>query len=123
MRLYSFDFSKGRRIEAYDSSGVVISGLVSDPRTGLIAAISLEPEGVLGAHKAAEDQLFVVLQGYGKVSGEDVHGVEVTPGSAIFWRKGEMHGVRAGAEGLTAIVVEGERVSRSITMTPRRFKT
>jgi quercetin dioxygenase-like cupin family protein len=67
----------------------------------------LEPTGVISRHEAAMDQLLLVVDGSATVSGAEMQAVEVVPGCAVFWERGEMHETRAGAGGLVAVVLEG----------------
>lgn len=76
----------------------------------------IEPEGILGAHAAAVDQLFLVVRGSGTVSSNSSAAIQVGPGTAIFWTKGENHETRARSEGLVAIVIEGEGLSSANAM-------
>lgn len=73
-------------------------------------SMHLEPHGVLGRHAAHMDQLLMVVKGSGVVSGAEEKTVRVETGRAAFWRQGELHEARAGESGLTAIVIEAERL-------------
>lgn len=76
--------------------------------------IHIEAQGSLGAHPAAEDQLFMVVEGEGFVSSDNQDEFLIEPGSIVFWRKGEIHQTRAGRSGLLAVVVEGEGLAASL---------
>jgi len=58
---------------------------------------------------ASVDQVFVVVEGAGWVSGADRKRVSVAARTAIHWAAGEEHESGSDA-GLTAIVVEAERL-------------
>jgi quercetin dioxygenase-like cupin family protein len=120
MRIYDFSPGKGRRTDGYGSRGATLSRITSGPRSWQTVALFLEPNGVLGAHKGIMDQLLVVVQGNGRVSTGESKPVYVEPGSAVFWRGGEEHETRAGEDGLTAILIEGEGLAKVITMPLRR---
>jgi quercetin dioxygenase-like cupin family protein len=120
MRIYTFEAAKGRKITAFNSQGAVISRLTSGPRSWQIVALYLEPDGVLGAHRATSDQLLVVTQGTARVSTGKSKPMYAGPGSAVFWRSGEEHETRAGPEGLLGIIIEGDGLADIITMQLQR---
>lgn len=120
MRIYDFTPAKGRRADGFGSSGATLSRITTGPRSWQTIALFLEPNGVLGAHKSISDQLLVVVHGSGRVSTGESKPVYVEPGSAVFWRGGEQHETRAGEEGLTAVIIEGEGLAKVITMPLRR---
>jgi len=76
----------------------------------------LEANGIVGGHEATTDQLLLVAQGSGVVTGAESQAVRVEPGHAVFWRQGEMHETRAHEGGLVAIVIEGERLDPAEVM-------
>ena len=119
MRVYDTGLSKGKRIQDFGSSGARISTLVS-AKAWHIAMLQLEPNGVLGAHKVATDQLLIVVQGSARVVGDDEQAVDIIPGSAAFWNRNEAHKTRAGAKGLLAIIVEGDKLAQALAMSIRR---
>lgn len=111
MVIYSFDPARGRPITQFASQGVTFVPLVLDAPALRAACMYLEPGGVIGRHEAMVDQLFVVVQGGGEVSGADGVFAAVRPGLAALWAAGEQHETRAGADGLTALVIEGDGLS------------
>jgi quercetin dioxygenase-like cupin family protein len=108
VRIYSFEPAVGWSIERFESRGVTFSPILRDAEQVRLAAMHLEPNGLIGRHEATVEQLFLVVGGGGVVSGADAAPAEVGPGSAIFWQRGEMHETRAGQGGLLAIVCEGD---------------
>ncbi len=58
---------------------------------------------------AVADQLFVVVDGEGWVSGEDEVRVDIKAGQAALWRAGESH-ESSTSSGMTAVVVEAKVV-------------
>ena len=73
------------------------------------AIFRFAPGGRLLRHPATHPQILAVLDGSGTVSGAD--GVEepIGPGEAVYWEQGEEHETTS-TEGLTALIVEGERL-------------
>jgi hypothetical protein len=51
------------------------------------------------------------LDGSGEVSGEDGDNEPIEAGEAVFWHEGEEHEMKS-ASGLTALIIEGERLDR-----------
>lgn len=75
------------------------------------AIFRVAPGGRLRRHPATFPQILAVLEGAGAVSGAD--GVEepIEAGEAVFWHEGEEHETTS-AEGLTALIIEGEHIDR-----------
>ena len=63
--------------------------------------------GLIGRHRATEQQLFVVVAGSGWATGGDGRRRDLRPGYAALWEEGEEHAAGSDA-GLTAVCVEGE---------------
>ena len=120
MRIFSFNPIQGRNITAFNSQDATISPVTKGPRSQQTIALYLEPNGVLGNHKEVSDQLMLVVQGTAEVSSEGRSSLGVSAGDAVLWRSNENHEVRAGSEGLTAIIVEGDGLPRFIAMPARR---
>lgn len=120
MRIYDTGPSTGKRFHESGSAGARIATLVSE-KNWHVALLELEPNGVLGAHKTDIDQLLVIVQGSARVSSKGERGLDVIPGSAVFWSRGEEHETRAGARGLVAIIVEGDRLERNLMMPRKRI--
>lgn len=106
MRCFNFNKGNGKSIDAYSSHGATIVHLLRHTEA-FVVTIYLEPGGVLGMHSATEDQLFLVIAGGGQaIAGRDQ--CELVAGIGVLWQSGEEHETRAGEQGLTAIVLEGE---------------
>ncbi|MDX1662910.1 MAG: hypothetical protein R3272_03890 [Candidatus Promineifilaceae bacterium] len=105
MDSFHFGQEHGRKIQAYESAGATVVGLLRTTPASVVT-IYLDPGGIVGMHPAAADQLFLVVAGGGwaTAGGEER---ELAPGTAVLWRREEVHETRAAAEGLTAVVVEG----------------
>lgn len=121
MCVFSFAAAKGRRVTAFESKGATISSVTKGPRSQQVIALHLEPNGVLGRHKEVSDQLLLVSQGSANVSSEGGSSIGVYPGDAVLWRAGEAHEIRAGSEGLVAIILESDRLSKVVSMPVRRI--
>lgn len=114
MRCFSFDREHGRTIDAFNSQGVTVVHLLKHTEA-FVVTIYLEPHGVLGMHPAMEDQLFLVVAGGGQAITEGER-CELSSGSAVLWQSGEEHETCAGEQGLTAIVLEGEGLSKRLVL-------
>lgn len=119
MLIYDFSPAAGRAIENFGSRGAKISPVLRDAVPLHVACMHLEAGGRLGSHEATVDQLLLVVSGGGVVTGEEAQPTEVGPGCAVFWRGGETHETRAGEEGMTAIVVQGEGLDPAKVMRPK----
>ena len=119
MRVYDTGLKKGKHIQDFGSTGVTVSTLISN-RAWHVALLQLEPNGLLGAHMIATDQLMILVQGSARVSGDSGDPVDIVPGSAPFWNRGERHEIRAGSQGCLAVIVEGDKLSESLAMAIRR---
>ena len=75
------------------------------------AIFRFEPGGRLKRHPATLPQILAILEGSGEVSG--VNGVDepIGVGDAVFLQEGEEHEMKS-ATGLTALIIEGERLDR-----------
>jgi quercetin dioxygenase-like cupin family protein len=107
VRIYRFGRDAGRPVERYGSQGVLFSPIVHGAEQASVGCMYLEPNGIIGRHEAAMDQLLLVVDGGATVSGAETQAVEVVPGCAVFWERGERHETRAGPGGLVAVVLEG----------------
>ena len=117
MDIFSFGREHGLTIEAYGSAGARVVHLLRQTLASVVT-LSLEPGGLLGMHPAAADQLFLVVAGSGEaVAGNDV--CPLSPGTAVLWRQGEEHETRAGSDGLTAVVVEGDQLAEALLLEER----
>jgi hypothetical protein len=68
-------------------------------------AIHIDAGGHIGPHVAGFDQLFLVVQGAGWVSGADGVRLHVPAGCGAFIRKGELH-AKGSERGLVAVMVQ-----------------
>jgi quercetin dioxygenase-like cupin family protein len=75
------------------------------------AIFRFERGGRLRRHPATIPQILAVLAGSGEVSGADGVDEPIEAGEAVFWHGGEEHGTRS-ADGLTALIIEGENLDR-----------
>jgi quercetin dioxygenase-like cupin family protein len=116
MRLYIFRSSATRRVEAFGSRGASLVQLLRGAHAVTVTFLRLEPDGALGRHPAKADQLLLVVEGSGWVSGAGDYSTGVAAGAMVFWSAGESHETRAGGDGLTALVVEGEGLAPDDTL-------
>ncbi len=116
MNIYYFSNEMASSLTAFASAGARSLPLLRDVRRAQMTALYLEPGGLLGRHAAAAEQLLLVLDGDGAVTGAEDQSQSVAPGTAVFWRKGEAHETRAGEHGLVAIAVEGDGLDPLATL-------
>ena len=125
MRVFSFSAVKGRHISAFGSQGVTVTSITKGPRSQQTAALHLEPNGILGSHKAIGDKLLIITSGTADVttkSRTSKTSYTLSPGDAILWRTGEVHGIQAGRDGLLGIILEGDNLAKYVSMSPRRLQ-
>ena len=114
MRLYRFDASSGRPIGQFGSLNLVMSPIQRGQGHFQLGCMHIGPGGLVGRHRAAGPQLFLVVQGTGWVSGEEGIRVPIATGRAAFWSDGEWH--ESGSDtGLDAFVLEAD------TLDPAQF--
>ena len=80
MKLYRFERDRGRLIDAYGSSGLTIVHLARIEGSAQAVWMYIEPGGTVGWHQAAQQQLFLLVQGEGWVRGGDGPRVPITLG-------------------------------------------
>ena len=93
--------------------GVTVAPLTAPFELGSpmqVAVFRFEPGGRLRGHPGYP-QIFAILDGTGEVSGADGNDEPIEAGEAVFLRQGEEHEMRS-ADGLTALIIQGERLDR-----------
>jgi quercetin dioxygenase-like cupin family protein len=106
MQLYAFDITTAKRIDQYDSVNAHVTHLTQSEQPSFLVCIHVEPGGILGRHRAKQNQMFFVINGRGTVSGEQGIVQPIETGQMAFWLAGEYHETRSET-GLTALVIEG----------------
>lgn len=110
MEIYRFDQEVGKQIGAFDSNFKM-------SRIGVyhgefhIGCMHLEANGLVGRHDAVTDQLFLVIEGEGWVSGASEEKISIRAGEAAFWIKRESHEAGTRNQTMKAIVIEAENLS------------
>ena len=103
-------FETAQAITRFDSRGATIGGVARCSGQVRISFIELDPGGVLGMHDAAGPQLFLVVEGAGRVRSGDDTPVPVAQGQGAYWDAGELHETVTDT-GLTAIVVAADELT------------
>ena len=75
-----------------------------------VAVFRFEPGGRLRG-RPGHPQIFAILDGSGEVSGANGNDEPIEAGEAVFLHQGEEHEMKSAA-GLTALIIEGERLDR-----------
>jgi quercetin dioxygenase-like cupin family protein len=75
-----------------------------------VAVFRFEPGGRLRG-QPGHSQVFAILDGSGEVSGADGNDEPIEAGEAVFLHQGEEHEMKS-ADGLTALIIEGEGLDR-----------
>jgi quercetin dioxygenase-like cupin family protein len=86
-----------------------LSAPISERSPFQAAVFRFAPGGRIARHTPAGSgsQILAVLVGSGEVSGASGAEEPIAAGEAVFWQAGEEHELKS-AEGLTALVIEGE---------------
>jgi quercetin dioxygenase-like cupin family protein len=118
MKIYSFTATAGHSITEYGSQGVALTPVLGAAMLDYLACFYLEPHGVIGIHEAANRQLLLIISGDAVVGGGETAAAAIAvqpvyPGDAVLWQPGEWHETRAGANGLTAMVLEGDAIDQA----------
>jgi quercetin dioxygenase-like cupin family protein len=103
-------FETAHAITHFDSSGATIGGVARCAGHVGVSFIELDPGGVIGMHEAEGPQLFLVVEGAGRVRSGDDEPVQIAQGQGAFWEAGEPHETVTDT-GLTAIVVEADELT------------
>lgn len=69
MKTSQLSLSKGKSISSFESKNARIFALLHHPAHWAISLLSIGPHGIVGRHKALSDQLMIVFQVSGMVSG------------------------------------------------------
>lgn len=112
MKLFRFDSLIAKDKHDYGSIGFKIVRIAHTIDELSIVCIHLGKSGLLARHPAVNNQLFLVVQGGGIVSGYDSIQVSIKEGQAAFWEAGESHETKS-QNGLVAIVLEGVNLDPS----------
>jgi len=105
MEIFRFDRDE-RLIGAHGSVGLHATRIASGDDGVSVTCLAVRPGGVIGAHPATGDQLFLVIAGSGWVAGADGMRHPVQAGQGARWAKGEVHSSGTDTS-LTALAVEG----------------
>ena len=109
MKIFRFDPEVGKEIEQFGSVKAIISKVVHLDDEAVVNCVYIRPNGKLGYHQAASQQLFLLVEGQGWIRGETEEKLAVHEGQAIYWEQGEWH--ETGSEnGMTAVIIEGINV-------------
>jgi quercetin dioxygenase-like cupin family protein len=106
VEIIRFDHDTATAVDQFDSRAASVNH-VARIVEGRVVAVHLGPNGVLGRHAAVAEQMFVVVQGDGTVSGADGTAHTIRAGDAAIWRSGEFHESRT-EHGMIAVVLEGD---------------
>jgi quercetin dioxygenase-like cupin family protein len=104
VQIISVGAGQAHPVDRYGSRGLLAQSLVRSAGAN-VTVLRIAAGGAIGRHPAVTDQLFVVVEGAGTVSGDDGTWHPIAAGQAAVWADGEEHATRA-EQALTAVVVE-----------------
>jgi quercetin dioxygenase-like cupin family protein len=108
IRLFRFNASQARPIEAYASSGASSCVLAHGQGESHVYVVRLEPGGIIGPHPAGFDQVFLAVKGSGWVAGTDGIRHEVHEESGAFIPVGEHHS-KGSETGMVAVMIQASQ--------------
>ncbi len=115
MKIYRFDRGTKKTINEDGNRNVALSPVAEEIAGAFVGVLYVEPMGVLGYHQALSDQIFMVVQGTGWVTGPDRKRTTIEAGQAAFWQDGEWH--ESGSDqGMTVVVVEARAIEHVLMM-------
>ncbi|KMJ59912.1 cupin [Bacillus sp. LL01] len=113
MKFFRFDKEVGFPIKQYDSQAAQFIKVLRGKQETSVGFIQVDAGGVVGYHQASVQQLFIVVQGDGWVTGTDRERISIKSGEGVMWEKGEWH--ESGSDsGMLALVVESETIDCSL---------
>ena len=105
MEIFRFDLDVADRITVYDSHAIGFARVLKSVQGANVGVMHIDAGGVVGYHQAIGQQLFMIVQGSGWVTGTDRMHVHVEPGQAAFWIDAEWH--ESGSDtGMLAVLIE-----------------
>lgn len=113
MKFFRFDKEVGFQINQYDSQAAHFIKVFRNKQENSVGFIQLDAGGVVGYHQAKVQQLFIVVQGEGWVTGTDRERIFIKNGEGVMWEEGEWH-ESGSASGMLALVVEAETIDTSL---------
>jgi quercetin dioxygenase-like cupin family protein len=107
LRIYNFGKETGTEITNFNSRETIFTKIIKHNKSIHIGCIFIGQEGIVGLHKATINQLFLVVNGEGWVTGKEGVRYNIKHGNAAYWEPGEIH--ESGSEkGMTVIVIESD---------------
>lgn len=104
MRIIATEQLLGRDVTDFGSHGFAVFPAA---RAAHVVIASLKPDGIIGRHLAAVDQLLVVLSGEVLVEGDEREQERVGAGSGALWIAGESHSTRALSD-VRVVIIEAQ---------------
>ncbi|KEK21628.1 hypothetical protein [Bacillus gaemokensis] len=112
MRIFRFDKEVGKSVEGFGDENYILSRILVDEsvETLNLVCAHFDSGDSTGRQQVMINQLFLVVQGEGWVSKDNVERVPISAGQAPFWITGEWHEVGTDT-GMVAIILEGPAVN------------
>ncbi len=105
MMILSFSERQAEPIELFESIRASSVHLGDGEGEAHIYCVRFSPGGKIGEHPTGFDQLFLVVEGSGWVSGQDGKQIELSAGQGAYFARGEMHSKGSDA-GMMAIMIQ-----------------
>jgi quercetin dioxygenase-like cupin family protein len=108
MEVTSLNTCPSRPLTEYGSTDAVVAFIAGDDDASIVR-ITLAAGGRIGRHAGRGSQLFIIVEGSGRVRAGGGEPIEVNAGDAIRWEAAEEHETTTD-EGLVALVIQAARL-------------
>ncbi|TDL98521.1 cupin [Macrococcus brunensis] len=105
MKIFDLDKTNAIKVDNYNSLGFYINRITSIDSKVMINFAHLEPNGIIGSHKASVNQMLIVVSGAGWVKSDNNPFIPITKNQVIFFNAGELHETKSD-NGMTALIIE-----------------
>lgn len=117
MKIFRFDKEVGKPVQGFENDTYTLSRILVDesPETLHLVCAHFDSGDSTVRQQVMTNQLFLVVQGEGWVSRDNLEKVSISAGQAPFWTTGEWHEVGTDT-GMVAIILEGPSLNPTTFM-------
>ena len=106
MRIINLNHLDDKPMRKYNSKRTSIIPILTSIDEIQFVVMNIKPFGIIGMHKATDDQLFIVAKGEGWVRNETSGKISLKEGECVYWKEGEEH--ESGSDnGMMVYILEG----------------
>ncbi|QUG87082.1 cupin [Bacillus nitratireducens] len=117
MRIFRFDKEIGKPVKGFGNENYILSRILVDESTETLNLVCahFDSGDSTEYQQVMVNQLFLVVQGEGWVSKDNVERIRISVGQAPFWITGEWHQVGTDT-GMVAIILESSALNPIVFM-------